>query len=855
MIYRGVVVRLDIASGQPWVEVPLLAQGHAFGPCQSLVEHHTFAVGDSVVCGALSPDVVVIIGLVEPEDHDHATDYQPLDSDLTALAALTPTNDDILQRKAGAWSNRTPAQVKTDMVLVKGDVGLGNVDNTSDANKPVSTAQQAALDAKAVKTFSQGTGATQVHRRSNVVAYSQSGPDLTGTLMIDTNISFTSTLFDITVRGFNYYSGETLILLELLGNAAAGPVAVHNTVFDNGSGRIAGVTYYSNAAGKLAIGLTTTTDWDYTKLVVDALIGHTGGSAAALDGWTITRLDDLTGYTQIVVPTIRKAMRANQNLADLANTTTARTNLGLGTAAVVNTGTDSGNVPVLDANGNIVNAVLPDRLRETAFANQITDFNDAGENGWYRTSTSSATNRPIVGTGFFTLRVDATAATYCKQVAWLDTTASEADAQCYVRYKTNSVWGAWHKVRVTDAEFDARYERIANKGAANGYASLDGGGKVPVAQLPSSLMQYQGVWDASTNSPTLADGTGDTGDVYRVTVGGTRNLGSGNITFDVGDYVIYNGTVWEKSDTTDAVASVAGKTGVVTLVKADVGLALVDNTADSAKPVSTAQQQALDGKQSLTGKNQPNGYVGTDAQNLAPIDRLPTYPGPFHPSPSSSAVSRADHDHDDRYLTQTDASTALAEKMAKSANLSDLANIATAKTNLGLNNVDNTSDANKPISTAQQTALDAKQAKMISATLSADHTDNTGAYATVLSHNSVVAGKTYRVRIFGTYMSDTLTNGVFMRINSSGTFSAVRLVGRIYGETAANTPNIAVTTAIATAMTTTAVAAINTPYLFEIEGLVRVSATGTFVFQVRSEGAGPQITIHKETAMFLEEVS
>jgi hypothetical protein len=38
-----------------------------------------------------------------------------------------------------------------------------------------------------------------------------------------------------------------------------------------------------------------------------------------------------------------------------------------------------------------------------------------------------------------------------------------------------------------------------------------------------------------------------------------------------------------------AVASVAGKTGVVTLVKADVGLGNVDNTSDAAKPISTAQ--------------------------------------------------------------------------------------------------------------------------------------------------------------------------------------------------------------------------------------------------------------------------
>lgn len=74
---------------------------------------------------------------------------QDLDSDLTAIAALTPSNDDVIQRKGGAWVNRTMAQIKTDLALTKSDVGLSNVDNTSDANKPVSTAQQTALDLKA----------------------------------------------------------------------------------------------------------------------------------------------------------------------------------------------------------------------------------------------------------------------------------------------------------------------------------------------------------------------------------------------------------------------------------------------------------------------------------------------------------------------------------------------------------------------------------------------------------------------------------------------------------------------------------------------------------------------------------
>ena len=60
---------------------------------------------------------------------------QAQSSDLTAIAGLTPTNDDVLQRKAGAWTNRTPAQLKIDLGVTKTDVGLGNVDNTSDASK------------------------------------------------------------------------------------------------------------------------------------------------------------------------------------------------------------------------------------------------------------------------------------------------------------------------------------------------------------------------------------------------------------------------------------------------------------------------------------------------------------------------------------------------------------------------------------------------------------------------------------------------------------------------------------------------------------------------------------------------
>ena len=79
------------------------------------------------------------------------------------------------------------------------------------------------------------------------------------------------------------------------------------------------------------------------------------------------------------------------------------------------------------------------------------------------------------------------------------------------------------------------------KGAANGVATLDAGGKIPASQLPNSVMEYKGNYNATTNSPTLVDGTGNAGDVYRVNVAGTQDFGSGSITFGVGDWVVYNG--------------------------------------------------------------------------------------------------------------------------------------------------------------------------------------------------------------------------------------------------------------------------------------------------------------------------
>jgi len=118
----------------------------------------------------------------------------------------------------------------------------------------------------------------------------------------------------------------------------------------------------------------------------------------------------------------------------------------------------------------------------------------------------------------------------------------------------------------TDAEI---LENVTQKlGVGGGIASLDSFGKVPVAQLPNAIMEYQGMWSAATNTPTLSNsGNAATslGNVYKVSASGSVNFGAGAISFEAGDYVLLGAMGWEKSDTTDQVTSVNGQAGIVSL--------------------------------------------------------------------------------------------------------------------------------------------------------------------------------------------------------------------------------------------------------------------------------------------------
>jgi len=98
-----------------------------------------------------------------------------------------------------------------------------------------------------------------------------------------------------------------------------------------------------------------------------------------------------------------------------------------------------------------------------------------------------------------------------------------------------------------ETEVEAKVDS-SSVGAANGVASLDGSGKLPVSQLPDSALEYLGSFDPTGPTPNLQNGTGNTGDFYRVSVAGSHDFGAGSVSLAQGDSVIYNGSTWDKYD-------------------------------------------------------------------------------------------------------------------------------------------------------------------------------------------------------------------------------------------------------------------------------------------------------------------
>ena len=243
---------------------------------------------------------------------------------------------------------------------------------------------------------------------------------------------------------------------------------------------------------------------------------------------------------------------------------------------------------------------------------------------------------------------------------------------------------------------------------------------------------------------------------------------NGNIKIDNVETTVYT------HPTTDVVTAAAVKVGndaeghVVIgdpLVKGDVGLGNVDNTSDADKPISTATQAALDLK---VDKEAGKGLSTNDFTDAYKDD--------------VDANTLARHTHSNQQILDNTTASYTSEEQGKLSGISNGANkVEASQTNgnikidnvettvyehptttaviaaavnvgkdayghvvigepldqgdVGLGNVDNTSDADKPISTATQAALDLKVDKEVGKGLSTN--DFTDAYKADVDANTL----------------------------------------------------------------------------------------------------------------------
>lgn len=93
---------------------------------------------------------------------------------------------------------------------------------------------------------------------------------------------------------------------------------------------------------------------------------------------------------------------------------------------------------------------------------------------------------------------------------------------------------------------------LTTNGSALSWASVAGG------------LSYQGTWNASTNTPTLTSSTGTNGYYYVVATAGSTNL-DGITSWSIGDWLLFNGTVWQKIDQSETLQTVTSTDTSVTV--------------------------------------------------------------------------------------------------------------------------------------------------------------------------------------------------------------------------------------------------------------------------------------------------
>lgn len=477
-------------------------------------------------------------------------------------------------------------------------VGLGNVDNTADLDKPVSTATQTALNAKADKS-------TQIIAGTGLAG----GGDLSTNRTIDLNSATVASLGKADTATQPGDNVSTLTNDAAYINAAGAPVQSVNT--QTGTVVLGASEVGADPAGSAA-GVQSNLD------------SHTGAT---------TNVHGIADTSQLIVE--GDARLTNERVPTDGSVTDAK----VATTANIAQSKISGLTASLDAKANLVNGKVPVNelpaiaITETYVVADIAARDaltpdkgdvaivlDRGDGqpasyiydgtSWQKLLTplkgvSAVTaTAPISSTGGDTptISLNDLGVTTAKLD---DGAVTDAKVSATANIAPSKILGT----AVVDNDARLTDQRTPLDGSVTD-AKIASGGLSPTSITGTAVV---------TGDARLSEGAANTETVRSLGTGSTQalpgdfdiagqapvqsvNTKTGTVTLTASDVGAYADT--NPSNFVDAagaaaaapVQSVAGKTGAVTLAKADVGLGNVDNTSDLDKPISTATQTALNAK-------------------------------------------------------------------------------------------------------------------------------------------------------------------------------------------------------------------------------------------------------------------
>lgn len=203
---------------------------------------------------------------------------QASDADLTAIAGLSPSNDDVIQRKAGAWTNRTPTQLTADLIAFTGDSGSGGVKGLVPAPSAGDAAASKYLKADGTwatvsagggitigtTTITGGTAPRVLYNNAGVVGeYAITG---TGNAVLSASPTLTGTVAVAAAA----FSGQ--VVSSLNGAASTPPLTMTGTWFTGGSSTTTKPQLLIEPTGATSTGWSTSG----TGLGVNSASGFTG---------------------------------------------------------------------------------------------------------------------------------------------------------------------------------------------------------------------------------------------------------------------------------------------------------------------------------------------------------------------------------------------------------------------------------------------------------------------------------------------------------------------------------------------------------------------------------------------------